>query len=60
VFEYIGTLLNDQKFGVIIDDGYFEVPNGDLFTLYYGIGAAYLNVKGIQNMEKAAKVQTYS
>lgn len=47
VFEYIGTLLNDQKFGVVLDDGYYETPNGDLFLLYYGLGAAFLNVKGI-------------
>jgi hypothetical protein len=47
LFEFVGQQLNDSRFGVIFDDAYFETSSGDLYDLYYGIGCAFLNVKGI-------------
>lgn len=58
--EYIGTLLNDQKFGLIFDDAYYENLSGDLVRLYYGMGVGYFNVKGVQHQEKTVKAQEYT
>lgn len=60
VFEYAGTLFNDHRFGIIFDDNYFETISGDTLDLFYGIGCGFLNVKGIQHQEKAAKVDRFA
>lgn len=60
VFEYVGSLLADYKFGLIIDDSSNEVLNGDVFDLTYGLGAGFLNMKGFQHSEKLAKVERFS
>lgn len=60
LLEFASMQLNDHRWGLIIDDGSYETVKGDLFKLYYGLGISYLNVKGIQRMEKLSKVETFA
>lgn len=58
--SYGNSQKAERKFGVIIQDQFYESTQSDIVDLAIGIGAKYLNIKGIGRTEKIAKVLRYS
>jgi enolase len=54
--SYGNSQKAERKFGVIIQDNFYESQNSDIVDLALGMGAHYLNIKGISGSEKIAKV----
>ena len=50
----------ERKFGVIVSDSFYESTSTDLVDLAIGMGARYLNIKGINRTEKLNKVLRYN
>ena len=50
----------ERKFGVIVSDNFYESSSTDIVDLSMGMGARYLNIKGINKTEKLSKVLRYS
>ena len=46
----------ERKFGLVVEDNYYESTASDIVNLAVGMGAKYLNIKGINSTEKIAKV----
>jgi enolase len=56
-FQSYGNSQNSaRKFGVIVQDNFYESQNSDIVDLALGMNAHYLNIKGISSSEKIAKV----
>uniref|UniRef100_A0A7S3KXI6 phosphopyruvate hydratase n=1 Tax=Euplotes crassus TaxID=5936 RepID=A0A7S3KXI6_EUPCR len=58
--SYGNTQKGERKQRVIIQDNFYESSNSDIIDLALGLNAAYVNIKGINNSTKLAKVLRYN
>lgn len=50
----------ERKFGIIIEDNFYESTSTDIVDLALGMGSRYLNIKGLNKTEKISKVLRYA
>lgn len=54
--NYAASQPGERGFGIVIDDDFYESMDNFIVDFAFGLGAMYLNVKGINGMQKISKV----